>query len=78
MNKPGIKSTEFWLSMIGMIGGMLLSVFPENPYTKIAGILLSSISGGSYTLGRSYAKSKVESSIEGSRIVAETLLKKSS
>jgi len=78
MNKPGIKSTEFWLSAVGLVGGLLLSAIPESPWTNVVGGLLSAICGASYSLGRSYAKSKTESAEVSSKIVAETLLKKSS
>ena len=56
--KPGFKSTEFWLNMIGMVGGMVLTAIGENQWTTVAGAILSSICGASYSIGRSVLKGK--------------------
>ncbi len=78
MTKPGIKSTEFWISAIGMIGGLVLSVVPETPWAQMIGGVLSAVCGVSYTMGRSWAKGKSESAQANARVIADTLLKKSS
>ena len=44
-SKPGIKSTEFWLSCAGLIGGLVLSVVPESPWTSIVGGILAAVCG---------------------------------
>ncbi len=77
-SKPGYKSTEFWLSCAGLIGGLVLSVMPESPWANIVGGILSAICGASYTLGRSFHKAKVDSAATNAKTIAETLLKKSS
>ncbi|MAH48371.1 hypothetical protein CMI37_21280 [Candidatus Pacearchaeota archaeon] len=77
-SKPGVKSTEFWLATCGMIGGLVLSILPDNAWTQVIGGLLAAICGASYTLGRSWAKGKVDSAHATAKIVGETLLKKKS
>ena len=77
-SKPGIKSTEFWLSCAGLIGGLVLSVVPESPWTSIVGGILAAVCGASYTLGRSFHKAKVDSAAANAKTIADTLLKKSS
>ena len=67
MNKPGVKSTEFWIALAGMVGGLALSVSPENPFTQIIG-----------AVGRSWAKGKSDAAQANAKTIADTLLKKSS
>jgi|TARA_Y100000310_G_scaffold10507_1_gene11193 uncharacterized membrane protein YfcA len=78
MDKPGWKTTEFLLAVIGTIGGLLLSVAPDNPLTQIIGGVLAAVAGPSYITSRSWAKGKKEATQANAKIVAETLLKKSS
>jgi|TARA_R100000656_G_scaffold53669_1_gene42396 hypothetical protein len=78
MNKPGYRSTEFWISAVGMIGGLVLSVVPETPWAQMIGGLLSACCGMSYTMGRSWAKGKTEAAHQNAKTIADTLLKKSS
>jgi len=57
--KPGIKTSELVVTVIGLIGGIVLScINVDNQITQCLGILLASICGGSYTMGRSLVKSK--------------------
>jgi len=77
-SKPGYKSTEFWLSCVGLVGGLVLSVMPESPWANIVGGILSAVCGASYTIGRSWAKGKADSAAVNAKTIAETLLKKSS
>ena len=56
--KSGFKSTEFWLNLVGMIGGLILARVGENQWTTIAGGILSAVCGSSYTAGRSMVKGK--------------------
>lgn len=71
-SKPTWKATEFWLSSIGVIGGLILSAIPESNIASIVGSLLAAICGSSYTIGRSLVKSKSETG----RSIAEAILKK--
>ena len=70
--------SEFWLSIVGMVGGLLLSHSPDNVYTQAIGGILAAVCGASYTLGRSYKKSRVEAAESHARVLAESMLKKKS
>ena len=72
------KRSEFWLSIIGMIGGLLIGTMPDNVYSQAVGAILTAVCGSAYTLGRSYKKSKVESVETHARVLAESMLKKKS
>ncbi len=78
MNKPGVKSTEFWIALAGMVGGLALSVSPENPFTQIIGAILAAVCGPTYIAGRSWAKGKSDAAQANAKTIADTLLKKSS
>ena len=56
--KPGIKSSEFIISIIGMIGGVVLASIDGNQWTQMIGAILAAVCGGSYTMGRSLVKGK--------------------
>ena len=78
MNKPGYKSTEFWIALAGMVGGRVLAVSPENPFTQIIGAVIAAVCGPSYIAGRSWAKGKSDAAQANAKTIADTLLKKSS
>ena len=56
--KPGVKSSEFIISLIGLIGGCVLASVKGNQWTQMIGAVLAAVCGGSYTMGRSLVKSK--------------------
>ena len=56
--KPGIKTTEFIISLVGMIGGVVLASIEGNQWTQMIGAVLAAVCGGSYTMGRSIVKGK--------------------
>jgi uncharacterized membrane protein len=56
--KPGIKTTEFIISLVGMIGGVILASIEGNQWTQMLGGILAAVCGGSYTMGRSIVKGK--------------------
>tara|TARA_R100000655_G_scaffold25004_1_gene50804 strand:+ start:1239 stop:1493 length:255 start_codon:yes stop_codon:yes gene_type:complete len=58
--KPGYKTTEFWITIIGVISGLIMSALPESQTTSIVGSVLAAICGGAYSMGRSLIKSKGE------------------
>lgn len=70
--KPGFKSTEFWMSLIGLVGGMLMSVAPDNLYTQAIGAVLAAVLGSSYTLGRAHTKGKEVHA----KVISEAISKK--
>jgi hypothetical protein len=58
MGKSGFKSTEFWLSTVGMIGGIIIAAMGDNQIAQAIGAVLSVVCGASYTAGRSLIKGK--------------------
>jgi len=56
--KPGIKSTEFWISLIVMAVGAVMAsgVFGENVWVQVAGAVAMAIDAAAYTQGRSLLK----------------------
>jgi len=52
----GAKSTEFWLSVLGMVGGILCAFFAENQWAQVAGPILAAICGKSYADSRKTVK----------------------
>jgi hypothetical protein len=56
--KPGVKTSEMIITLIGMIGGCVLASIEGNQWTQIIGGILAAVCGSSYTLGRSMVKSK--------------------
>lgn len=56
--KPGVKTSEFIISIIGMIGGVVLASVEGNQWTQMLGGILAAVCGGSYTMGRSIVKSR--------------------
>jgi len=77
-NKPGVKSSEFWIAVVGMVGGLALSVLPDNPFTQIVGAVIAAVCGPTYIAGRSWAKGKTDAAQANARTIADTILKKSS
>ena len=60
--KPGIKTTEFWVNLIAIIAGIVMSVLPETHVAvKIAGLVLAGIGSLGYTINRATVK-KAEAS----------------
>jgi len=56
------KSTEFWISLIGVISGLVMAALPESPWANLIGGAMAAICGSSYTIGRSLVKGNREKS----------------
>jgi len=79
MAKTGIKSTEFWVSIVGMLGGVILASMEGNQWTQVIGAILAAVCGSSYTMGRSLVKSnEAKADVIGEAIKKTSKLKKSS
>ena len=52
----GLKSSEFLLSLVGMVGGILCAIFSDSQWVEIGGPLLAAICGGSYAQSRATVK----------------------
>tara|TARA_R100001230_G_C5617049_1_gene127315 strand:- start:330 stop:593 length:264 start_codon:yes stop_codon:yes gene_type:complete len=70
----GIKSTEFWISMLGMVGGIICAVFAEAQWAQVAGAILSAVCGKSYADSRKTVKAALAlggAKVDAARIAAE-------
>jgi len=58
-NKPGVKTTEFWLTLIAMILVNLPSVFmdPAPQWVMVAGLIGSVLAAMGYGISRAVTKS---------------------
>jgi len=54
--KPGLKTTEFWLTALITAAGLVASVSNPEQYGKV-GIIASTVAGAIYTIGRAFVKS---------------------
>ena len=76
MMRKGIQSSEFWLNLVGMIGGLVLASINDSTWTQVIGGVLAAVCGSSYTLGRSMVKGN--EAIGASRVESAALLAKKS
>ena len=70
----GIKSTEFWISLVGMVGGIVCAVFAEARWAQVAGAILSAVCGKSYADSRKTVKAALalgSAKVDAARITAE-------
>ena len=70
----GIKSTEFWISLVGMVGGIVCAVFAEAQWAQVAGAILSAVCGKSYADSRKTVKAALalgSAKVDAARITAE-------
>ena len=70
----GIKSTEFWISLVGMVGGIVCAVFAEAQWAQVAGAILSAVCGKSYADSRKTVKAELalgSAKVDAARITAE-------
>lgn len=78
--KPGVKSSEFIISLVGLISGCVLASVEGNQWTQMIGAVLAAVCGGSYTMGRSLVKSKEalgQAHVEAARQLAKKKLEQS-
>ena len=70
----GIESTEFWISMLGMVGGIVCAVFAEAQWAQVAGAILSAVCGKSYADSRKTVKAALAlgaAKVDAARIAGE-------
>ena len=58
--KPGVKTSEMVVTLVGVIGGILMGsgVFGDSQWATIVGGIIAAVCGSSYTMGRSMVKGK--------------------
>jgi len=74
--RKGIQSSEFWINLIGIIGGLVLASAGDSTWTQLIGGTLAAVCGSSYTIGRSMVKGSEATG--ASRVEAAALLTKKS
>ena len=52
----GLKSSEFLLTLLGMLGGVVCAIFAESQWAQVGGPLLAAVCGASYTQSRATVK----------------------
>ena len=52
----GLKSSEFLLALLGMIGGCLCAVFSDSQWSEMCGAVLAMVCGASYSQSRATVK----------------------
>ena len=70
----GVKSTEFWISLAGMLGGIICTLFAEAQWAQVAGAILSAVCGKSYADSRKTVKAALAlgaAKVDAARIAAE-------
>lgn len=59
--KSGIKTTEFWISILGVVGPVLAVIMDKIPQDGALYTILGSVAAViAYVSGRSFVKGKVE------------------
>lgn len=64
--KPGIKTTEFWLSLVSHIvgGAFAFNLVPTSgPFAQIAGLAVLVLSGLGYTVSRTLTKTAAATAV---------------
>lgn len=57
MERPGIKTTEFWLALTVALLGGLAGLYAEHEWAKVAGLLAAALTSMGYGASRARAKS---------------------
>jgi hypothetical protein len=52
----GKYSSEFFISILGMVGGVLCALFSDSQYAIVGGPILAAICGASYSQSRATVK----------------------
>jgi hypothetical protein len=70
----GIKSTEFWVSILGMLAGTLCALFSDSQWAQVAGPIAAVICGAAYTNARKTVKAAIAlggAKVDAARIASE-------
>jgi hypothetical protein len=54
--KPGLKTTEFWLALIVTAGVAVATVYEDQPWARIVGLVAAALTSAGYGLSRAIAK----------------------
>ncbi len=67
MNKPGLKTSEFYMAMAVVLLGALASVYADAEWAKAAGMVAAALASAGYGFARSKVKQS-EAEVERERI----------
>ena len=56
--KPGIKTTEFWLTLLASLAGAAQAAFAGTAAGQIAGLVVMALASAGYSASRGRAKSR--------------------
>lgn len=54
--KPGIKSTEFWMALVVVVGGAVAAVYADKQWAKVVGMAVSGLVAAGYGFQRAMVK----------------------
>lgn len=54
--RPGIKTTEFWLAVFVVVGGALAAQFSTNPIAQTIGMIAAALGSAGYGFSRAMVK----------------------
>lgn len=54
--KPGIRTTEFWLALLVILGGAVATVYPTNNAAQVAGLVAGALAAAGYGVSRALVK----------------------
>jgi len=55
-NKPGYKTTEFWLTAVAVVAGLVASAGIDGVVAKAAGLVVSALASMGYSASRAKTK----------------------
>ena len=58
----GLKSSEFLMTLLGMVGGCLCAIFSDSQWAQVGGPILAAVCGASYSQSRATVKRALASS----------------
>ena len=68
----GIKSSEFIVSILGVVGGLVCALFSESEWVPMVALLLTAVCGKTYTDSRKTVKAALAlAKVDAARIEAE-------
>tara|TARA_R110000851_G_scaffold310783_2_gene470758 strand:- start:932 stop:1195 length:264 start_codon:yes stop_codon:yes gene_type:complete len=70
----GIKSSEFIVSILGVVGGLVCALFSESEWVPMVALLLTAVCGKTYTDSRKTVKAAIAlgaAKVDAARIEAE-------
>lgn len=55
-NRPGYRTTEFWLALAVVVGSAVQSAYATEPWAKAAGMIAGALAAAGYGFARSAVK----------------------